>query len=86
MTSLSSLTNYSTKPDSDAFFNLEAAINNPIFTGSISGISKSMVGLGNVDRTSDLNKLISSAMQTALNAKLPMTNPTFTGTTFTTSG
>lgn len=32
-------------------------------------LSKSSVGLGNVDNTSDLNKPISSATQTALNAK-----------------
>lgn len=31
--------------------------------------TKSDVGLGNVDNTSDLNKPISTAMQTALNAK-----------------
>ena len=33
-------------------------------------LDKSAVGLGNVDNTSDLNKPISSATQTALNAKL----------------
>ena len=35
------------------------------------GIVKSDVGLGNVDNTSDLNKPISTATQTALNAKEP---------------
>ena len=43
----------------------------PTFTGTVSGITKSMVGLGNVDNTSDANKPISSATQTALNAKEP---------------
>lgn len=38
-------------------------INKPIFT-------KSLVGLGNVDNTSDLNKPISNLTQTALNGKL----------------
>ena len=33
-------------------------------------LSKSDVGLGNVDNTSDTNKPISSAVQTALNAKI----------------
>lgn len=33
-------------------------------------ITKSDVGLGNVDNTSDANKPISSATQTALNAKI----------------
>jgi hypothetical protein len=36
--------------------NLKAPINSPTFTGTVSGITKSMVGLGNVDNTSDLNK------------------------------
>ena len=39
-----------------------------------------MVGLGNVDNTSDANKPISTATQTALNAKAPLISPTFTGT------
>lgn len=37
-------------------------------TGSVS-ISKANIGLGNVDNTADLNKPISNAMQTALDAK-----------------
>lgn len=41
---------------------------------------KADVGLGNVDNTSDANKPISSATQTALNAKAPLASPTFTGT------
>jgi hypothetical protein len=40
------------------------------FTGSVSGITSSMVGLGNVSNTSDLNKPISTATQTAFNTKL----------------
>ena len=36
---------------------------------TISGLTKSSVGLGNVDNTSDLSKPISSATQTALNLK-----------------
>ncbi|MFM7980799.1 MAG: hypothetical protein ACKPKO_15915, partial [Candidatus Fonsibacter sp.] len=38
-----------------------------------------MVGLGNVDKTTDLNNPISTSTQTALNAKAPITNPTFSG-------
>ena len=38
-----------------------------IFTGTISGLTKTTVGLSNVDNTSDLNKAISSASQTASN-------------------
>ena len=46
-----------------------APIASPTFTGTVSGISKSMVGLGNVDNTTDANKPISTATQTALDAK-----------------
>jgi hypothetical protein len=45
-----------------------------------SGITKSDVGLGNVDNTSDANKPISTATQTALDLKAPLASPTFTGT------
>ena len=38
-----------------------------------STIDKTFVGLGNVDNTSDLNKPISTATQTALNAKVDNT-------------
>jgi|688.fasta_scaffold10279_21 hypothetical protein len=47
----------------------KAPIASPTFTGTVSGITKTMVGLGNVDNTSDTNKPISSLTQTALNAK-----------------
>ena len=53
---------------------------NPTFTGTVSGITKSMVGLGNVDNTTDAGKPISTATQTALDLKAPLANPTFTGT------
>lgn len=42
---------------------------NPSFTGTVTGVSKAAVGLGNADNTSDVNKPISSATQTALNLK-----------------
>lgn len=51
----------------------------PTFTGTVSGISKSMVGLGSVDNTSDAAKPISTATQAALNLKAPIASPTFTG-------
>ena len=56
-----------------------APIASPTFTGTVSGISKSMVGLGNVDNTSDANKPVSTATQTALNAKLSLAGGTMTG-------
>jgi hypothetical protein len=42
-------------------------------------LAKGDVGLGNVDNTSDANKPISTAQQTALNLKAPKDSPTFTG-------
>ena len=50
-------------------FGVVAPVANPTFTGTVSGITKSMVGLGNVDNTSDANKPISTATQTALDLK-----------------
>lgn len=48
--------------------------------GGDGAITKSDIGLGNVDNTSDANKPISSATQIALNAKAPIASPAFTGT------
>jgi hypothetical protein len=48
---------------------LKAPINNPTFTGTVSGVTKAMVDLGNVDNTSDANKPVSDAAQTALDLK-----------------
>jgi hypothetical protein len=56
----------------------KAPIASPTFTGTVGGITKSMVGLGNVDNTSDTEKPISTATQTALDSKLNrtvLTNP-----------
>jgi hypothetical protein len=58
---------------------LKAPLINPTFTGTVSGITAEMVGLENVDDTSDANKPISTAAQGALNTKAPLVNPTFTG-------
>ena len=43
-------------------------------------VSKSDVGLANVDNTTDANKPVSTATQTALDLKANLANPTFTGT------
>jgi hypothetical protein len=45
-----------------------------------SGLVKSDVGLGNVDNTSDANKPVSTAQQTALDLKASLSGATFTGT------
>lgn len=62
-----------------ALENQKAPINNPTFTGAVNGITKLMVGLGNVDNTSDTNKPISTAQQNALNSKAPIAAPAITG-------
>jgi uncharacterized protein (TIGR02145 family) len=59
---------------------LKAPISSPTFTGTVAGITKTMVGLPNVDNTTDANKPVSTATQTALGLKAPISSPTFTGT------
>lgn len=66
----------------------KAPIAGPAFTGAVTiptlnvtttatGITKSMVGLSNVDNTSDANKPVSTANQTALNLKLNISDQSF---------
>ena len=71
------------------FISSKAPVNSPTFTGTVSGVTKSMVGLANVDNTADADKIISTLTQTALNAKAdtaalalkaPVKSPSFTGT------
>jgi hypothetical protein len=57
----------------------KASLNGATFTGTVAGISKSMVGLGNVDNTSDANKPVSTAQQTAINGRLALSGGTLTG-------
>jgi hypothetical protein len=66
--------------DLEEMIDLRAPIASPTFTGTVSGVTKSMVGLSNVDNTSDANKPVSTAQQTALNLKANLASPTFTGT------
>jgi hypothetical protein len=58
----------------------KAPIANPTFTGTVSGINKAMVGLSDVDNTSDASKPVSTATQTALNLKANLASPALTGT------
>lgn len=62
----------------DLFMKADKA--NPTFTGTVTGVSKAHVGLGNVDNTSDANKPVSTAQQTALNLKANNASPNLTGT------
>lgn len=68
-----------TKLDSSIASTTYATISNPTFTGTVSGVTKSHVGLGNVDNTSDLNKPISTSVSNALELKAPLNSPQFTG-------
>ena len=90
-TAASSLTTLvGTKLSSATAASTYAPIASPTFTGTVAGITKTMVGLGNVDNTTDALKPISSATQTALDAKLATSvaastyatkaSPVFTGT------
>ena len=56
-----------------------ATLASPTFTGTVGGITKTMVGLGSVENTSDASKPVSSAQQTALDLKANLASPDFTG-------
>ena len=67
-----------TKLSSSTAASTYAPLISPTFTGTVSGITKTMVGLGLVDNTSDLSKPISTSQQAALDTKLNrlvQTNP-----------
>ena len=59
---------------------LLAPLESPSFSGTVRGITASMVGLGNVSNTSDANKPVSIAQQAALDLKANLASPQFTGT------
>ena len=58
---------------------MKAPLASPTFTGTVGGITAGMVGLGNVDNTSDANKPVSTPQLAALALKAPLASPTFTG-------
>jgi hypothetical protein len=60
-------------------FKSKACLESPIFTGTVRGIDKSMVGLSNINNTSDDAKPISVLTQIALNTKANLNSPTFIG-------
>jgi len=64
--------------------NLSSSFSNPVsFSGGVSGITKAMLGLGNVDNTSDASKVLNQSQITNLlqdlRNKAPTATPTFTG-------
>lgn len=66
------------KLDASTAASTYAPLASPSFTGSVSGITKAMVGLGNVDNTNDASKPVSTATQTALDLKANLVSPSFT--------
>jgi len=66
------LTPYATNEDLDLKANILAPTFTGIvtFVGSVEGIDKAMVGLSNVENTSDIEKIISASTQDALNLKV----------------
>ena len=78
-TSLLATKAYADQAESDAID--AAAVASENYTdAAVAALTKSSVGLGNVDNTSDANKPVSTATQTALDLKAPKASPTFTGT------
>lgn len=78
-TSLLATKAYADQSESDAID--AAAVASENYTdAAVAALTKSSVGLGNVDNTSDANKPVSTATQTALDLKAPKAAPTFTGT------
>jgi hypothetical protein len=52
-----------------------APLASPTFTGTVAGVTSTHVGLGNVNNTTDANKPVSTATQTALDLKLNLSDP-----------
>ena len=73
-------TQINNKLDSSTAATTYAPLANPTFTGTVSGITKSMISLGNVDNTADSAKPVSTAQQTALDLKANIASPALTGT------
>lgn len=61
-------------------FGNTAYTHSQIITGNPHGLTAVNLNLGNLDNTSDINKPISTAQQTALNLKANLASPNFTGT------
>jgi len=69
---------YADTAETDAIAAAGTAADSKIAT-AVAALTKSSVGLGNVDNTSDANKPVSTATQTALDAKASLAGATFTG-------
>jgi hypothetical protein len=69
---------YADTAEADAITAAGTAADTKIST-AVAALTKSSVGLGNIDNTSDANKPVSTATQTALDAKASLAGAVFTG-------
>jgi hypothetical protein len=69
---------YADAAESDAV-TAAASYTDAEITAAVAALTKSSVGLANVDNTSDADKPVSTATQTALDAKASLSGATFTG-------
>jgi hypothetical protein len=69
---------YADQAETDAIAAAGTAADSKIST-AVAALTKSSVGLGNVDNTADADKPVSTATQTALDAKASLAGATFTG-------
>ena len=77
-TSLLATKAYADTAEADAITAAGTAADSKVAT-AVAALTKSSVGLGNVDNTSDANKPVSTATQTALDAKASLAGAVFTG-------
>jgi uncharacterized protein YaaQ len=83
-TSLLATKSYADTAEADAITAAGTAADTKIST-AVAALTKSSVGLGNVDNTADSAKPVSTATQTALDLKANLSAPTFTGTVTSTN-
>ena len=77
-TALLATTAYADQAETDAIAAAGTAADTKIST-AVAALTKSSVGLGNVDNTSDADKPVSDDTQDALDLKAPLAGPSFTG-------
>ena len=78
-TSLLATKSYADTAEADAITAAGTAADSKV-AAAVAALTKSSVGLSNVDNTSDANKPVSTATQSALDLKANLAAPTFTGT------
>jgi hypothetical protein len=77
-TSLLATKSYADTAEADAITAAGTAADSKV-AAAVAALTKTSVGLANVDNTSDADKPVSTATQTALNAKASLAGATFTG-------